>query len=61
MYFMWIGHFPEIKDMRFFDGEDEFIYAEHSKGVYQSQKSAIHLERLLLLENMDNFSEKFDK
>ncbi|MCL2854951.1 MAG: hypothetical protein FWE21_04965 [Defluviitaleaceae bacterium] len=61
MYFMWIGYFPEIKDMRFFDGEDEFIYAEHSKGIHQSKKSAIHIERRLFLENMDNFSDKFDK
>jgi len=61
MHFLWIGHFPEVKDMRFCDGESEFIYAEHSKGIYQSEKSIVNLERRLFLENMDNFSDKFDK
>jgi len=60
MHFLWIGHFPEIKDMRFCDGESEFIYAEHSKGIYQSKKSIVNLERRLFLENMENFSDKFD-
>lgn len=46
MYSLWIGYFPEIKDMRFCNNSDEIIYANHHP-VHFSAHNNVSLDRRL--------------
>ena len=61
VYFLWIGHFPEIKDMRFYNEEGEFVYINNSKGLHYSTKINVNKSRQLLFKDLGDYSLQYDK
>ena len=61
VYFLWIGYFPEIKDMKFFNESGEFIYAEHSRGLHFSKSSNVNLNRRLFPVDSKNYASPYEK
>ncbi|MCL2047303.1 MAG: hypothetical protein FWG87_01130 [Defluviitaleaceae bacterium] len=61
MYSLWIGHIPQIKEMRVFCGEDtEFIYATHHDILFSSHSKRGY-PKYLELSNSNDFSSAYDK
>jgi len=53
MYSLWIGYFPEIKDMRFCNHSDEIIYANHHS-IHFSTHNNVSLDRRLFPHDKHN-------
>jgi hypothetical protein len=60
VYSLWIGYFPEIRDMRFYSDSDEFIYSTHHD-IHFSANGKANLNKRLLPQNIDDFGCQYDK